>query len=98
MKPKVKREQAVELWKMLFDKGYLMRRDLPINNRTVRAICEAYPKHFMSCQKGYCLTHQAPQEDIEQSIAHMHSQSAKMTARANALQRVLDDRTQEDLF
>jgi len=96
-KPEVARSQCVKLWKLLQGRGFLMRRDLPMNDRTIRAVVEAKPEHFLSCQKGYCLMKEAPTEDIEQSIGHLMSQADKMAAKANILKGVLADRKQKSL-
>ena len=89
-------KQAVIFRDELQKHGYIKRRHLPlqINSRLARSLCEHYPKHFMSCQKGYSLTKDAPVQDIEQSIGQMRSQAAKMNKRADALEKVLFERKQ----
>ena len=97
MKPKPTKEQAKAFWREL-GQGYLTRKQLSINSRLARSLCEHYPKHFMSCQKGYSLTRDAPVQDIEQSIGQMRSQAAKMNKRADALEKVLFERKQVSGF
>jgi len=45
------------LKQLLSDGRWYHRRDLRMNmsERTIRAVCQAYPTEFISTQKGYCL-------------------------------------------
>lgn len=98
--PAVSRDDAVTLLGFLRGKGYQKRKDIPAdlfgNNdtdrRKVRAICQAYPKHFMSTQSGYILTAEAPHDDLEKSIADLRSRSMSMLSRATELEGVLLNR------
>lgn len=98
MKPTVTREEAIELWNLLRGQGFQKSVDIPMDNkRKIRAICSAYPEHFLSSQKGYCLVSEARPEDIENAVADLRSRCREMTRRADALESVYRNRFQQEL-
>ncbi len=77
------------------------RRDLKMNmnDRTVRAVVQAYPDEFISTQKGYCLFEYADDEDVNWAIANLRSMASKLTEHADVLERAMYGRyEQRQLF
>lgn len=98
MKPKVKQEQARELYRYLRGSGWKKAREIPMNSRMIRAICSEYPEHFISTQRGYSITATATDNQIEEAVADLRSRMKHLDHRAAALERVLNDRTQPRMF
>jgi hypothetical protein len=98
MKPKAKREQAIELYRFLQGKGWRKAREIPMNARLVRAICSEFPEHFISTQRGYSITATATDAQLEEAIADLRSRMKHLNNRASALERVLQDRGQPRMF
>lgn len=92
-KPKVKKEQARELYRYLAGKGWRKARQIPMNARLIRAICSEYPEHFISTQRGYSITATATDGQLEEAIADLRSRMKHLDNRASALESVLRDRT-----
>ena len=100
MKPKVKIEHCRELWHHLRDGQWHHRKDIPMNNRMIRSVCQEKPEHFLSSQKGYKLTVAATDIELNESIADLRSRIHHMEMRAQALESVCLQRMrkQTDLF
>ena len=96
----INKKEARTLFNFLRGRGFTHRRDIPADlfggndtsRRKVRAICQAFPEHFVSTQDGYCITAEAPTECLRESIAILHSQANQMNKRAQGLQVALDRR------
>ena len=89
MKPKVKREHCVKLWKLLSDGQFHKAKDLPMNSRMIRAVCSEKPEHFLSTQQGYKLTKYATDEEIDIAVADLRSRIKHLDARASGLEWAL---------
>ena len=90
--PTVKREDKAKLWSILNGKGWMMRKDIPMENRLIRAICQAEPEHFMSGQLGYKLVKEATDAEIEAGVADLRSRAKHIAERANGLECALHKR------
>lgn len=88
MKPNPKREHARELWRHLRGRGFVRGKDIPMNSRMIRAVCQEYPEHFLSTQQGYALVCEASEDEIRNAIADLRSRCAHMERRAAALEEV----------
>ena len=93
-KPRVKREHCVTLWHALADGKFHKARELPLNNRLIRAVCAEHPQHFLSTQKGYKRADKATLNEIRNSIADLRSRITHIDKRASALEDVLAERGQ----
>jgi len=82
------------LKQLLSDGRWYHRRDLKMNmtERTIRAVCQAYPTEFISTQKGYCLFEHADDEEIRWAVASLRSQARKVTERADQLEQAIFNR------
>ena len=63
----VTKADAHRLYMLLSDGRFHLGRDLQksIPHRKVRAICQAYPRQFLSTQSGYKLVRKATTSEIE---------------------------------
>lgn len=95
--PKVNREDAAELWRKLKGRGFRKGREISMESRKIRAICNEYPQHFLSTQRGYKLVRESTTNEIENAVADLVSRCNHMTRRAAALQTVARERGQPGL-
>ena len=79
------------LQQLLHDGRWYHRRDLKVNmnDRTIRAVCQAYPTEFISTQKGYCLFEHASDDEISWAIAGLRSRARKISEHADCLERAI---------
>lgn len=106
-KPKVTWQDKVTLWRLLADGKWHKAKDLVAwsgvsptggaqlawkNTRIIRAICEAEPDKFISTQKGYKRADLATDDELTNAINDLRSRAEKMTARADAIDRMLYER------
>ena len=91
-------DDARLLFELLRKRRFVKAKDIAMPPRKVRAICSEYPHRFLSTQDGYCLVAEATPAEIENAVADLRSRCAKMTARADKLERALMERTQRDLY
>lgn len=95
---KITTEEALELHRLLRGRRFLKARQIPMPSRKIRAICAAYPDHFISTQAGYCLFTEATDREIENAIADLRSRGNKITKRASGIEQALYRRRQERLL
>lgn len=86
MKPKVSTEQCELLAWSLGDGQWHKGRTLRMKHRTIRAVCAAEPKTFMSGQRGYKLVKFATIPEMDRSVADLRSRIAHLRKRADALE------------
>jgi len=90
--PTPKKEDARNLFDFLMGRGFIKRRNIPMKPRTIRAICQHWPEHFMSSQSGYKCTREATDEEIITAVNDLRSRCAAMRERADKLEAVLTKR------
>jgi len=88
--PTVTREDAAQLWKILRGNGFMQRKEIAMQPRMIRAVCQEHPQHFMSTQQGYKLVKEATPDEISNAIADLRSRCKFMEKRAAALEGVLN--------
>lgn len=88
--PTVTRDDAVQLWKILRGNGFMQRKDIPMQPRMIRAVCQKYPDQFLSTQQGYKLVKEATRDEISNAIADLRSRCKHMHRRASALEGVIN--------
>ena len=86
---KANRSDAVALWNLLASGEFIKARDIDMNARMIRAVCNEYPNHFLSTQAGYKRVTNATEDEIENAIADLRSRCSHMSRRADALEAVL---------
>ena len=96
-KPKAKTEDCRELWRILSDGQWHLGREIPMNNRMIRAVCAEKPEHFLSSQKGYKLVKYATDDEIDIAIADLRSRIRHLDDRAGALEFALTQRHNRQL-
>ena len=86
---KAGRADAVTLWNALAKGEWLKAREIDMPARMIRAVCAAYPNHFLSTQAGYKRVNDASEDEIENAIADLRSRCDHMQRRADSLESVL---------
>ena len=89
MRPKAKARDAVHLRSLLSDGRWHKGREINMNHRMIRAVCAAYPDHFISSQRGYKLLSSATANELETAIADLRSRIKHLAARADAVEIML---------
>jgi len=97
MKPSVKREHCARLWHLLSDGQWHKGRDINMNHRMIRAVCQEKPNHFLSSQQGYKLVKAATDEEIDIAIADLRSRMKHLDHRASGLELALQQRHNQEL-
>jgi hypothetical protein len=92
MKPNIDKQHKRRLWIALSDGQWHLRKNINMENRMIRAVCQAEPDQFLSSQKGYKLVRYASDEEINESIADLMSRAKHMSERARGLERALTER------
>lgn len=92
MKPNVDKAHKRRLWIVLSDGKWHLRKHINMENRMIRAVCQAEPDQFLSSQRGYKLVRYASDAEINESIADLRSRSKHMNERASGLERALMER------
>ena len=87
--PKVTRDDAITLFRLLKGKGFRKGREIQMQPRLIRAICTDYPEHFLSTQSGYKLVEDATRPEIQNAVADLRSRCKHMERRASALETIL---------
>ena len=95
--PKVSRDDAAELWHLLADGQFHKAKDLPINSRMVRAICQEYPKYFISTQDGYKRLDKATEAEVDAAIADLRSRAWHLLNRVRGHEKAQRDKRQGEL-
>ncbi len=90
--PHVTRYDFSRLRNLLKDNGFIKSKDIPMNNRKIRAICSMYPGRFLSTHHGYKLVSDASSVEIVSSIHSLRSRCNNMQRRIFALNAVLNKR------
>ena len=103
MKPKVNREDKIELWLILADgkwhkaSSIVLCSQLWKSTRIIRAVCESEPDKFISSQKGYKRVDFATDEELEEARNDLMSRASKMLERAQGVDRAIASRKQPEL-
>ena len=92
MKPKVSDEQCRALYELLIDGNWYKARQIPMNDRLIRACCAEKPEHFLSSQQGYKITAKATIGEIDVAVADLRSRIIHLDKRAGALECVAAQR------
>lgn len=83
------KEHAFDLGKFLSDGGWHKRKDILMEPRMIRKVCEEWPDVYMSGPEGYKMVEFATKREVELSLAHLRSRVEHISRRADGLEVVL---------
>jgi len=92
MKPQQIQQARARLKYYLSDGNWHKARQIPMNSRTIRYVCQAYSHEFISTQKGFRLMKHASTDEVRNAINDLNSRARKLTERAAGLERALHKR------
>mgnify|MGYP001815685114 CR=1 FL=1 len=65
----------------LADGEWHLRKNIDMENRMIRHLCQVFPGDFISSQRGYKLLEKATDAEIDEAVADLQSRMGHMRAR-----------------
>ena len=96
-KPTVNPSHFAQLVRALDDGRFHKAKDIPMQNRMIRAVCTEYPHVFLSTQQGYKMVEHASDAEIRVAVADLRSRIKHMDRRARSLEKTIELRRQQTL-